>query len=62
MNENNNYIVVINETIDELLSDLSDEQINEYKKNAKELINSEKEYEFNDERPRIKTLLDILIK
>lgn len=62
MNENNNYIVVINETIDELLSDLSDEQKSEYKKNAKELINYEKEYEFNDERPRIKALLDILIK
>ena len=57
-----NYLDVIYKIIDDLFNDSDLEVIRDYKNMARTLLNAEKEYEFNEERPRIKTLLDSLIR
>ena len=59
---NDNYIDVINSVIDEHFKDMSKETLDEYKHILNGLIKSEKEYEFNDDRPRIKTLIETLVR
>ncbi len=59
---NDNYIDVINSVIDEHFKDMSKETLDEYKHILTSLIKSEKEYEFNDDRPRIKTLIETLVR
>lgn len=57
-----NYLDVVYEILEENLDELELEKIEDYKEIIKSLINAEKEYEFNDDRPRIKALLDSLIR
>lgn len=59
---NDNYIEVINLVIEEENMGLTKEEIEDYKRILRDLVFSEKEYEFNDDRPRIKTLLESLIR
>jgi len=56
---NKKYIEVLNNVVDEQTSNPKERE--KLKKILEQIIEAEKGYEFNEERPRIKTLLETII-
>lgn len=59
---NNEYSDILTIICEDALANEPEEKVKEIIKIVLTLVEAEKEYEFDDQRPRIKTLLDTLIK
>jgi len=59
---NNEYSDILTIICEDVLANEPEEKVKEITKIVLTLVEAEKEYEFDDQRPRIKTLLDTLIK
>lgn len=57
---NNKYSAVINEILNELISETVEKE--RIRKMVEQILEVEESYEFNDERPKIRSFLNILIK
>lgn len=55
------YLDVLNKVVEQNLENENENRKKEIKEIIEKLITAEKEYEFNDERPRIKALIDSLV-
>ena len=54
---NDNYLKILNEIIDEEYIGKSQEEINKYKSIIKKIVEAEREYEFHESRPRINDVI-----
>lgn len=59
---NNEYTDILTIICKDALTNEPEEKVKEITKIVLTLVEAEKEYEFDNQRPRIKTLLDTLIK
>lgn len=57
---NNKYSAVINEILNELISETVEKE--RIRKMVEQILKAEESYEFNDERPKIRSILNTLIK
>jgi len=58
---NSNYLDVLNRIIDENFKGIDINELNKLKKIVKDVIEVEKEYEFSEDRPLVKRILDTII-